>query len=186
MIRHPLPSTGSPRRRFPGFGGTMGCSESPPTLSPRFVAFAWRYHDGDAVFVSGLGGRSRRWTSLQPRAGGCSAGCPIRPSSWRRRGVPGSWGTPVWTCPALRPRRDRWARPIQPDRCCLRQSQRRRLPRRKNSFGALSHGPHTGCLRFAVRIAPANRWPTPRKTRFRRLACFAGWDSIPTGFHCKG
>jgi hypothetical protein len=40
------------------------------------------------------------------------AGCPFRPWSWRRRGFPGSWGTPVWTCPALRPRRDRWARPF--------------------------------------------------------------------------
>ena len=37
---------------------------------------------------------------------------PFRPWSWRRQGFPGSWGTLVWTCPALRPRRDRWARPF--------------------------------------------------------------------------
>ena len=38
-------------------------------------------------------------------------------------------------------------------------------------FGAPSHGPFTGCLRFAVRVTPA-----PRKTRFRPLAklCRAG------------
>ena len=29
---------------FPRFNETMRASDSPPPLSPRFVAFAWRYH----------------------------------------------------------------------------------------------------------------------------------------------
>jgi len=91
----------------------MGCSESLPPIPPRFVAFAWRYHDRDAVLRVRPLGRSRRSTSRRRRAWGfASPVAPCRLCSWRRRGFPGSWGTPMWTCPALRPRRDRWARPF--------------------------------------------------------------------------
>jgi hypothetical protein len=51
MMRHPLPFTGSSRGEFPGFDGTMGCSDSRTSIPPRFVAFAWRYHTGDDAFV---------------------------------------------------------------------------------------------------------------------------------------
>ena len=67
---------------------------------------------------------------------------PCRPLTWRRQGLPGSCGTPVWTCSALRPRRDRprhgrssWRR-----RCCLPQPPLRRLPQ-SNHFGAY----HAAC-----------------------------------------
>ena len=70
MIRHPLSSTGSPRRGFPCFNGTMGCSESPPPIPPRFVAFAWRYHNCEAAIRVRPDGRSRRSTSRGRRAWG--------------------------------------------------------------------------------------------------------------------
>jgi hypothetical protein len=40
--RHPLRSTGS-GGPFPRFSATMGHSDSLPSISPRFVSFAWRY-----------------------------------------------------------------------------------------------------------------------------------------------
>ena len=43
LKRHPLPSAGS-LGEFPRLVGTMGRSDSLPPISPRFVAFAWRYH----------------------------------------------------------------------------------------------------------------------------------------------
>jgi hypothetical protein len=46
-----------------------------------------------------------------PRCLGCSIGCPPDPLARRRAGLPGSWGTPVCACPALRPRQARHARP---------------------------------------------------------------------------
>ncbi len=44
MTNPSLPSTGSPQVRFPGFTGTMKECDSLPSVSPRFVSFAWRYH----------------------------------------------------------------------------------------------------------------------------------------------
>jgi len=38
-------------------------------------------------------------------------------------------------------------------------------PRGYKVLGAVSHGLHTGCLRFVTRVTP-----TPRKTRFRLAA----------------
>ena len=70
MIRHPLSSAGSPRRGFPCFNGTMGCSESLPPIPLRFVAFAWRYHDCEAAIRVRPDGRSRRSTSRGRRAWG--------------------------------------------------------------------------------------------------------------------
>jgi len=43
------------------------------------------------------------------------SGVPDRCSEfqWRRQGLPGSWGAPARTCPALRPRRDLGAWPVR-------------------------------------------------------------------------
>jgi hypothetical protein len=52
MIRHSLPSPGSSWFLFPCFNGTVECSDFLPLISPRFVAFAWRYPPRASVFAS--------------------------------------------------------------------------------------------------------------------------------------
>ena len=88
---------------------------------------------------------------------------------WRRRGLPGSWGT---SCAhALLSDPGGLVAPSHSARrFCLPLLRRRRLPPRI-LFGAPSHGLRTRCLRFAARVAPG-----PRKTRFRLVAslCRAG------------
>ena len=62
----PFPPPGS-LGRFPDFVGTMACSETPSSFSPRFVAFAWRYH---AAFLLRFRGcetqHPRTWRTLRP------------------------------------------------------------------------------------------------------------------------
>jgi hypothetical protein len=101
------------------------------------------------------------------RAWSCSPGSPPG-SSWPRSGLSRSWGTLVRLCPVLGPRRNRWTRPSSPT-ARPPHKPRRRLPASAD-FGAVSHGFGAGCLRFAVRVAPA-----PRKTRFRL------WPALPVG-----
>jgi hypothetical protein len=114
--------------------------------------------------------RSRRRTAHRQRAWVLVLGPPTDDLARRRSGLPGSWGTPMRTCPALRPRRDLGTRPPR----CLDVAFRavngvgsRSVP----SHGAPSHGLHAPCVRFAGRITPP-----PRNTRFRRVAnpCRAG------------
>jgi len=108
-IRHPLPSTGSwrvsspaspvlwdapipcrPSRRtsLPSLGGTALCARaSLPSAAKR------RHRRPGAYWFSRL---------------------PLVPSTARRRqALPGSWGTPLCSCPALRPRWDLRARPLR-------------------------------------------------------------------------
>ncbi len=92
MTNPSLPSTGSPQVRFPGFTGTMKECDSPPSVSPRFVSFAWRYHPVRL--------------------------CSSLPQVRRRLGA---WSFRVWQppanfyrmclCPVLRPRQDLPTRP---------------------------------------------------------------------------
>jgi hypothetical protein len=49
MTWHPLPSPGSRWLRFPCFVGTTRCSDVLLSIPPRFVAFAWRYHESTRV-----------------------------------------------------------------------------------------------------------------------------------------
>jgi hypothetical protein len=77
----------------------MGRSESPPSVSIRFVAFADRYHR----FARGLlprPGASHRGP------GSCRFRSPDPEWRWRRRGLPSSWGTLMVIVRALRPRQD--------------------------------------------------------------------------------
>src|SRR5436305_11115133 len=50
--RRPLPSAGSSRHEFPGFTGTMGRSDSRPSVPSHFVAFARRLPPRAPVFVA--------------------------------------------------------------------------------------------------------------------------------------
>ena len=122
--RHLLSSAGFPEPGFPWFHGTMRCSDFLPSVSPRFVAFAWRYHSSarisPAVRPSAAAGESS------------GVGHPVSPAGTLVSGngriscVPGE--PRLCSCPALRPRRDRRIRPCnalaRPPLC-----PRRRLPR---------------------------------------------------------
>ena len=142
----------------------MRRSESPPPVPPRFVAFARpvsRSHPGFAPTAAGCAGR------------GPGVGNPVSPAgSCREDGgasqVPGE------------PRCERALFFDPGGIVCARPLRRHDVAFRTFNnvgsrgyirFGAQWHGPLTGCLRFAGRVAPA-----PRKTRFRSLAkrCRAG------------
>ena len=53
------------------------------------------------------------------------------------------------------------------------------------NFAARSHSLCTHCLRFVVRIAPANDWPTRRKTRFRRGDAYRVRFCLSQGFNLR-
>jgi hypothetical protein len=128
-----------------------------PPISPRFVAFAWRYHP--SARVSPARGRAL------PRAAFWSwlPGISSREQSVETAGSPTFLGNPHCALALL----------SDPGRTnASGHAMRRRGPRcvhdegsRIRTFEAQSHGFGTGCLRFAVRVTPA-----PRKTRFRLLA----------------
>jgi len=171
MIRSLLSSSGSGRGPFPGVHSTTRHSDSRPSFPSHFVLLRLTVPRLRRSFVSpteqrrflrGPGVLSRRW----PRSGSFGV---------ETTGSPRFLGGPACACPALGPRRDRRARPLRRVGAAFRSD---------NSVGsrgdcpieALSHGPPTRCLRFAVRLTPR-----PRKTRFRLLASFAGRVWLPAG-----
>lgn len=123
--------------------------------------------------------RSSPRRARRREARGSSSGFPNRLIECSRPGLPGSWGTlgihallsdpgePAGVSPGLRC----GGAAFRPDYG---------VGARDRSFGALSHGLDTRCLRFAAGVTPK-----PRKTRYRRLArrCRAGGP--PAGSHCK-
>ena len=100
--RCPLPSTGSRGAQFPRFGGTMRHSDSSPSIPPRFVAFARRYHPSTCGFAP-----SDARCCVHGLGLGEPVPAPRRSLRWRRRGLPGSRETHPHACHALRPRRGR-------------------------------------------------------------------------------
>ena len=129
-----------------------------PPVSPRFVAFAWRYHSECSCFArtrpSAAASGFLELVTRYLRPGFCR---------WKRQDLLRSWGTPIVLLPCS-------PTPVGPTHQAV--TMRRRGPRsvhdegsRMDAFEAQSHGFGTGCLRFAGRVTP-----TPRKTRFRLLA----------------
>jgi hypothetical protein len=150
----PFPPQG-PSGRFPCFFGTTKHSDFLPLFPPCFVSFALRYRRRALGFVPAAARRYRCGPGITNRTP------PHRIHRRRRQDLPGSWRTPLRTCPALRLRRDLSARP--PPRFDVAFRLFDSVGSRENSnFGAQSHGPLTRCLRFAGWVAPP-----PRKTRFR-------------------
>src|SRR2546423_6635937 len=88
--RHLLPSTGSPRDGFPDFSGTMRCSDSLRTFSPRFVGASL----GDTI----------------------PCACVRVSVQVRRR--PGAWGITVWQPLASMSRWSRRASQVPGEPCC--------------------------------------------------------------------
>jgi hypothetical protein len=154
-----------PSIRFPCFLGTIRRSDFPPFFSPHFVAFVWRYPSCIPHFVPpvvvGRNAHGPGVVNREPHPA-CAKG--------KRRDLPGSWETPMWTCHVLRPRWDRHTRPIKVYRCGLPLRKRRRLPYRY-AFGAQSHGLHTRCLRFVAVVAHG---------LYARLASGC-WPALPGG-----
>jgi hypothetical protein len=148
MFRHPLPSAGSPRRGFPDFHGTMGCSDALPSVRPHFVPFAWPYHARVARFVYWPLRHSCRTATRVQQAGGFHAGCPDRPLTWRRQGLPGSWRTRMHMPCSLTPAGPATSGLLRRVGAAFR-GHYGVGSRESKPFGALSHGLCTGCLRFA-------------------------------------
>ena len=93
-----------PETQFPRFGGTMRHSDSSPSIPPRFVAFARRYHPSTCGFAP-----SDARCCVHGLGRGEPVPAPRRSLRWRRRprGLPGSRETHPHACHALRPRRGR-------------------------------------------------------------------------------
>ena len=85
-------------------------------------------------------------------------------------------GHPFRICPALRPRPGRRASPFRHVRCCPRIVDCEG-PSEHSPFEAQSHGFCGRCLRFALRVAPADA-----RLASGCLLCFTGWDWLPTGW----
>ena len=177
MKRHLLPSPGSRWHLFPCFDGTMRCSDSLPPVTPHFVSFMRRLPPLAPVFVS----PAKSDADLGPGGVGVWH-LPAQASllkTWRRQGVPSSWGILMCLRPALRPRRD----PHYQALAVGGHGPTHIVPRglsTRGYFGAQSHGIGTRCLRFAVRLTPPHARLAsgcgPRSTRR---------DWIPAGFQRK-
>ena len=89
VVPTPRPQRGTPfaprgpEGPFPRFNTTMGRCDSLSSISPRFVAFAWRYHRSSPVRPHRLG--TELWINLELVSRGSS-----RQSRWRRQGLPSS------------------------------------------------------------------------------------------------
>jgi hypothetical protein len=86
------PGVSFPRRgpsgRFPRVNGSMRRSDSPSPVPPHFVAFAWRYPGCTRSSLPRPPGAPAASLELVTR-------CSRRDLPRRRRGLPGSWRTPV-------------------------------------------------------------------------------------------
>ena len=155
-VHRPPPSLhGVPWGRFPRFRGTMQRLRR-LVSTPRFVAFARRFHPDASSFAPREHGRHA------PEARTISSAAPVdRVSKMESTRPPRFPGEPLRTCPALRPRRTPRLWLQRAVRCCLPLRKRRRL-RDQFPFEAQLRGLHTPCVRFAAGVTPA-----PRNTRFR-------------------
>ena len=136
-----------------------GALRRPASLSPRSVAFTWRYHTLRLSF------RSRR--SRTPNRGP-GVQHPVPPAGLLRmetiQDLPGSWRTLLSLRPVLRPRQDRTHQATTVHRHGPRYVHNEGS-HDNPSFGAQSHG--LGDSLFTLRPV---RCRTRRKTRFRLLA----------------
>ena len=142
----------------------MGRSDSRPSLSPHFVAFAWRYHPCVGPLLPATADARSRASGLW-----CS-GLPNRNCRWRRTGLPGSQGPLVCLGPVLRPRRDRARQAIAA--CPTRPPPLTRTRAPTRSFrGSIARPWHS------LSTLRGEDHSSPRQTRFRLPArlCRAGF-----------
>jgi hypothetical protein len=96
----PFPPLGPPRR-VPQLQRYYGAVRLPVPLSPRFVAFAWRYPAVCLLF------RSRRSRHPTAGLGFVFRSPPPEVAAGRQSGPPRFPDNPLSLCPVLRPRQDR-------------------------------------------------------------------------------
>ena len=174
-FRNPAPPSlhRVPAGRFPGFIGTVGRSDSLPSIPPHFVAFAWRYRCCAPVL------RSRRRPSAAVAGQGLSLpGYPsfrVSCGGGRASQVPGEphCGHALLSDPGGTSAPGHLGASVLPS-----AFQQRRLPRLQ-TLSRLNHTAcRTRCLRFAARVTRSDArlasgcWPG-----------FAGRDWLPAGFH---
>ena len=105
VVPAPRPQRGThfaprgPGGPFPRFNTNIGRCDSLPSISPRFVSFAWRYPRSSPVRPHQFG--TELWINLELVSRGSS-----RQSRRRRQGLPSSRGTLLIIRHVLRPRRD--------------------------------------------------------------------------------
>ena len=138
----------------------MRHSDSSPSIPPRFVAFAWRYHPSTCSFAP---------SDARCYVHGLGLGEPVpaprRSLRWRQRGLPGSREThPHAHATRSDPGEVAAATASEQRRCGLPSNARRR-PSQPMHFGAQSRGLRAPCERFAPWVTPG-----PRITRFRLAA----------------
>lgn len=163
-----------PSGRFPVLAGTMGHSDSPPSIPPRFVAFAGRYRFVPVVRSRGV--RALSSTSLDV----LFSRRPTRRFERRRRGLPGSWGIPGVGLPCSQTPAELRAPGHTALECC----------RRGRQIDGLGKTPFSRLIPLAFPLAVyASQHPLP--SVHARLASgwwptFTGRDSDPQGSLSKG
>jgi hypothetical protein len=151
----PLPSHGSPGAGSPLSTVLSADSDDSSAFPPHFVAFAWRYLAFGSVCSHWLSRPQWAWTTST-----AAPAPPARQGAHEPSRVP---GRPLRTCPALRPRRLPAPGPYGAGVVAFRLVND--VSSAIAAFGALSHGLHAPCVRFAAGVAPG-----PRNTRFRWVA----------------
>ena len=162
----PFPPQG-PLGRFPRFKGNMRHSDCLPPVSPRFVAFAWRYRRAPTCSFPAAGGAPRMGLGFGQRS-------PDRYLWTETTSSPGFPGNLMCACPGRGPRRDhhadgRYGVTVLPSTKLMASAPALIIP-----FGAQYHGLHTPCERFAARVAtglahhsvPAGDRPWPGRVRY--------------------
>jgi hypothetical protein len=168
LKRRPLPSAGS-IVQFPRVIGTMRRSDPLPSVSPHFVAFAWRYHGlrPSLLPATGTRGRGLRGVGIpgpEPDRSVEAAGSPRflgNPSV----PMPCSW-TPVGPRTSGHYDASTWPPLVSTTKAPAMKRFRGSITRPWDWLSTLRSGGH----------------PTPRKTRFRLLGqAWPGGILLPAG-----
>ena len=136
----------------------MRHADSSPSIPPRFVAFARRYHPSTCGFAP-----SDARCCVHGLGLGEPVPAPRQPLRWRRRGLPGSRETHPHACTRSDPGEVAASTASEMRRDNLPSNARRRPS--PMHVGAQSRGLRAPCERFAPWVTPG-----PRITRFRLAA----------------